>query len=64
MWFYILLTTLVVLFVWWLTRTNLYRHRSRHGPEPEGRGRLGQLKSDGRFQPCRAEAEWPSQATT
>jgi hypothetical protein len=30
MWFYILLIILVGLFVWWLTRTNLFRHwRSR-----------------------------------
>jgi hypothetical protein len=34
--FYILLIIIVVLFVWWLTRTNLYRHRSRHSPDPSG----------------------------
>ncbi len=37
MWFYILLIIIVVLFGWWLTRTNLYRHRSRHGPDFGGR---------------------------
>ena len=36
MWFYILLTILVVPFVWWLTSTNLYRHRSRFGPDLRG----------------------------
>ena len=37
MWFYILLIILVVLLGWWLTRTNLYRHRSRRGPDLGGR---------------------------
>lgn len=37
MWIYILLIILAAAFVWWLTRTNLYRHRSRHGPEFGGR---------------------------
>ncbi len=32
MWLFILLLGLVVLVIWWLTRTNLYRQRSRHGP--------------------------------
>jgi hypothetical protein len=36
MWSFILLAGLVVLFVWGVTRTNLYRHRGRHGPEPGG----------------------------
>ena len=36
MWFYIVLTILVLL-TWWLTRTNLYRHRRRHGPDSTAR---------------------------
>ena len=37
MWFYILLIVLGALFVWWLTRTNLFRHWRRHGADSGGR---------------------------
>jgi len=36
MWFYILPIILVALLAWWLTRTNLFRHWSRHAAEPRG----------------------------
>ncbi len=37
MWFYILLIVVVALFVWWLTRTNLFRHWRRHAADHGGR---------------------------
>jgi hypothetical protein len=36
MWFYILLIVFLGLFLWWLSRTNLFRRWRRHGSDPAG----------------------------
>jgi hypothetical protein len=45
MWFYIPAAILIALFVWWFSRTNLYRHhRSGRGADP---GQTGSSRSTG-----------------
>ena len=48
MWFYIFAAIVVVGFVWWLTRTNVFRHyRSGATKDPGQRGRPGGWNDNG-----------------
>jgi len=39
MWFYVPALVVIVLFVWWVSRTNLFRHfRSGHNQDPSPQG--------------------------
>jgi hypothetical protein len=45
MWFYVPAVIMIVLFAWWVSRTNLYRHfRSRRLDDP---GQQGSHRADG-----------------